>query len=109
MNANFTNEQVVEAIAEFIQELTANAATEVGVGYNGNITIFKNDNNVDCSSLVPKPFAKSKIFLSSSNFNSSPFLKKAIDAAAALAWSKRLGSGLAFGPLVYTSSTSCSL
>ena len=50
MNANFTNEQVAEAIAEFIRELTANTATEVGVGYNGNITIFKNEQNENTAS-----------------------------------------------------------
>ena len=50
MNANFTNEQVAEAIAEFIQELTANTATELGVGYNGNITIFKNEQNENTAS-----------------------------------------------------------
>ena len=50
MNANFTNEQVAEAIAEFIRELTANAATELGVGYNGNITIFKNEQNENTAS-----------------------------------------------------------
>ena len=50
MNANFTNEQVAEAITEFIQELTANAATEIGVGYNGNITIFKNEQNENTAS-----------------------------------------------------------
>ena len=50
MNANFTNEQVAESIAEFIQELTDNAATELGVGYNGNITIFKNEQNENTAS-----------------------------------------------------------
>ena len=50
MNANFTKEQVAEAITEFIQELTANTATEVGVGYNGNITIFKNEQNENTAS-----------------------------------------------------------
>jgi len=58
MNANFTNEQVAEAIAEFIQELKANAATEyftvadiiLGVGYNGNITIFKSEQNENTAS-----------------------------------------------------------
>jgi len=50
MNANFTNEQVAEAIAEFIQELSANAATELGVGYNGNITIFKSEQNENATS-----------------------------------------------------------
>jgi hypothetical protein len=53
MSANFTSEQVAEAIAEFIRELTANAATEateVGVGYNGNITIFKNEQNENTAS-----------------------------------------------------------
>ena len=50
MSANFTNEQVAEAIAEFIRELTANAATEIGVGHNGNITIFKNEQNENTAS-----------------------------------------------------------
>jgi len=50
MNANFTNEQVAEAIAEFIRELTATAETEIGVGYNGNITIFKTEQNENTAS-----------------------------------------------------------
>ena len=50
MSANFTNEQVAEAIAEFIQELTANTATEIGAGHNGNITIFKNEQNENAAS-----------------------------------------------------------
>jgi hypothetical protein len=50
MSANFTSEQVAEAIAEFIQELTANTATEIGAGHNGNITIFKNEQNENTAS-----------------------------------------------------------
>jgi hypothetical protein len=50
MSANFTNEQVAEAIAEFIQELTATTETEIGAGYNGNITIFKNEQNENTAS-----------------------------------------------------------
>ena len=50
MSANFTNEQVAEAIAEFIQELKANAETEIGTGYNGNITIFKSEQNENTAS-----------------------------------------------------------
>jgi len=50
MSANFTSEQVAEAIAEFIQELKANTATELGVGYNGNITIFKSEQNENTAS-----------------------------------------------------------
>ena len=45
MSANFTNEQVAEAIAEFIQELSPIAETAIGVGHNGYITIFKNEQN----------------------------------------------------------------
>lgn len=50
MNANFTNEQVAEAIAEFIRELTASATTELGAGYNGHITIFKSEQNENAAS-----------------------------------------------------------
>jgi hypothetical protein len=50
MSANFTSEQVAEAIAEFIQELTATAETEIGAGYNGNITIFKTEQNENTAS-----------------------------------------------------------
>jgi hypothetical protein len=50
MSANFTNEQVAEAIAEFIQELKATAETEIGAGYNGNITIFKTEQNENTAS-----------------------------------------------------------
>jgi len=50
MKANFTNEQVAEAIAEFIQELKANTAFEAGVGYNGDITIFKSEQNENTAS-----------------------------------------------------------
>ena len=50
MSANFTNEQVSEAIAEFIQELTANAATEIGTGYNGNITVYRTEQNENTAS-----------------------------------------------------------
>jgi hypothetical protein len=50
MSANFTKEQVAEAIAEFIRELTATAETEIGVGHNGNITIFKTEQNENTAS-----------------------------------------------------------
>ena len=50
MNANFTNEQVAEAIAEFIQELAPITETEIGAGYNGNITIFKTEQNENTAS-----------------------------------------------------------
>ena len=50
MSANFTSEQVAEAIAEFIRELAPIAETEIGVGHNGNITIFKNEQNENTAS-----------------------------------------------------------
>ena len=50
MSANFTKEQVAEAIAEFIQELKATTETEIGAGNNGNITIFKNEQNENTTS-----------------------------------------------------------